>query len=253
MTLSGGLLRIIASTFCILPLIFPTFAFSKEPFGSNLLDSCPINSRIRVADRQAAARYTALEACASQIVTTSPTPFRPDEEPDDGVVRIIGVDAEPLKKRQRDDRRREGQGAATAMAAPAYDREVRLAASKHRIDPLLLHAIIDTESAYRPAVTSPAGAVGLMQIMPATGTGLGVDRTGLVDPVRNIDAGARHLKSLQRRYGRDFELILSAYNAGEGAVARYGNRMPPYRETREYVGKVMGKYHRLRTGSGQTW
>jgi soluble lytic murein transglycosylase-like protein len=172
--------------------------------------------------------------------------------PANDVVRIIGVGAEPLKKRQRDERRRMEQRQTTAMSTQAYDGEIRLAASRHRIDPLLLHAIIDTESAYRPAITSPAGAVGLMQIMPATGAELGVDHAGLVDPVRNIDAGARHLKKLQRRYGRNFELILSAYNAGEGAVARYGNRIPPYRETQEYVGKVLGSYDQLRAGIGRT-
>lgn len=106
--------------------------------------------------------------------------------------------------------------------------------------------MVATESSYRPRVVSRAGALGLMQIMPGTGTVLGVDRVGLLDPARNLDAGARHLKYLQSRYGRDFSLILGAYNAGEGAVARYGNRVPPYPETMQYVANVMGRYGKWR-------
>lgn len=222
---------------------YPSYA--EDPFASEVLDECPINSQIRVSHREAVTRYAALEACSAQITATPPTEVRPEE----GVVRIIGIDAEPLKKREQDQQKRIEQSVtrAPAVATLAYDREVRLAASRHNIDPLFLHAIIDAESSYRPETTSSAGAVGLMQIMPATGAGLGVERAALVDPARNIDAGARHLKGLQRRFGRNFELILGAYNAGEGAVARYGNRVPPYRETQDYVAKVQRRYQQLRT------
>jgi membrane-bound lytic murein transglycosylase B len=227
-------------------ILFHSPSFAEDPFSPIVLDECPIDSQIRVSHREAVARYTALEACSAQITTTPPTEVSTEE----GVVRIIGIGAESLKKRQRNQSQRTERSTTRApdMATLAYDPEVRLAASRHNIDPLFLHAIIGTESSYRPDATSPAGAVGLMQIMPATGAGLGIARAALADPVRNIDAGARHLKNLQRRFGRNFELILSAYNAGEGAVARYGNRIPPYRETQAYVAKVQRRYQQLRTG-----
>ena len=88
-----------------------------------------------------------------------------------------------------------------------------------------------------------------MQIMPGTGARFGVARDALYDPATNIETGARLLKSLQKRYGKDFDLILAAYNAGEGAVARYGNQIPPYRETQDYVVKVMARYAALRGGA----
>lgn len=136
-------------------------------------------------------------------------------------------------------------------SAPAFDREIRQVAARYRIDPLFLHAMVRTESAYRPRIRSHAGALGLMQVMPATGAGLGVDSAGLLDPLTNLDAGARHLKRLQKRYGRDFGLILSAYNAGDGAVARYGNRIPPFAETRAYVATVLKRYSALRSAPAE--
>ena len=122
---------------------------------------------------------------------------------------------------------------------------------QHRIDPLFLHAIIGTESTYRASALSHAGARGLMQIMPGTGARFGVAQDALYDPATNIETGARLLKSLQKRYGKDFDLILAAYNAGEGAVARYGNQIPPYRETQDYVVKVMARYAALRGGAAR--
>jgi soluble lytic murein transglycosylase-like protein len=126
-----------------------------------------------------------------------------------------------------------------------YDEMIASVANTHRIDPLFLHAVIYQESRYRPTAVSHAGATGLMQIMPATGRLLGVQPSNLTDPMTNIDAGARLLRKLHGKYGGNFELILAAYNAGEGAVAKYGNRIPPYRETQDYVRKVMGKYSAL--------
>lgn len=134
------------------------------------------------------------------------------------------------------------------VGRPPFDIEIRQVAARHRIDPFFLHALVATESSYRPQAVSRAGALGLMQIMPGTGARLGADRSALLDPAANLDAGARHLKQLQSRYGRDFALILGAYNAGEGAVARYGNHVPPYPETRHYVAEVMRRYGELRIG-----
>jgi soluble lytic murein transglycosylase-like protein len=126
-----------------------------------------------------------------------------------------------------------------------FDNLIEQVARRHRIDPLFLHAVIKQESGYRPAIGSHAGAKGLMQIMPATGRTLGLHPSQLTDPAANVDAGARLLRKLHKRYNGNFTLMLAAYNAGEGAVAKYGNRVPPYRETQHYVKVVMAHYYKL--------
>ncbi|EIC22809.1 soluble lytic murein transglycosylase-like protein [Thiorhodovibrio frisius] len=113
-------------------------------------------------------------------------------------------------------------------------------AKRHRVDPNLVHAVIQAESAYRPNAKSPAGACGLMQLMPATARRFGV--RDIWDPEQNIGGGVAYLRFLLDRFAGDIPLVLAAYNAGEGAVAKYGNKIPPYRETREYVRKVMGYF-----------
>ncbi|WP_066477032.1 MULTISPECIES: lytic transglycosylase domain-containing protein [unclassified Sphingomonas] len=187
------------------------------------------------------------------MVATPTVPVQPGPD----IVRIIGVKPDPEDARNASGASQSSwspptapAGTVTRLSYSQFDDVIGRAASRHRIDPLFLHAVIATESAYRARAVSRAGARGLMQIMPATGRGLGVADPALFDPATNIDAGARHLKRLQRRYGTNFELILSAYNAGEGAVARYGNRVPPYAETRTYVGRVMARYQQLRSGTG---
>ncbi len=121
-------------------------------------------------------------------------------------------------------------------------------ARRHDIDPLLLHAVAHIESRHQSQAISPAGARGLMQIMPATGRSMGVaeaDRA-LLTPEANLEASARYLKRLQARFGNDLRLVLAAYNAGEGAVERHGRRVPPYAETQAYVRQVMAVYLELR-------
>ncbi len=126
-----------------------------------------------------------------------------------------------------------------------YDTIISDTALRHRIDPLFLHAVIKQESGYRATVASHAGARGLMQIMPATGRSLGVDPSNLNNATINVDAGARLLRKLYFKYSGNFDLVLAAYNAGEGAVQKYGNRIPPYKETQNYVRSVMAIYYKL--------
>jgi soluble lytic murein transglycosylase-like protein len=126
-----------------------------------------------------------------------------------------------------------------------YDSLISEVANRHKIDPLLLHAVIKQESGYRNTAASHVGARGLMQIMPATGRSLGVDPSNLHNAELNVDAGARLLRKLYYRYNGDFQLVLAAYNAGEGAVQKYGNKVPPYRETQNYVRVVMAHYYKL--------
>jgi soluble lytic murein transglycosylase-like protein len=121
------------------------------------------------------------------------------------------------------------------------------AARAHGLDPLLLHAIAHVESRHNPQAVSPAGARGLMQVMPATAQRFGVaDPSTLHDAGTNLRASAALLRTLQRRYGADLRLVLAAYNAGEGAVSKYGNDVPPYAETQAYVRDVSAIYRRLR-------
>jgi soluble lytic murein transglycosylase-like protein len=127
---------------------------------------------------------------------------------------------------------------------PVLDDIVSRAAGAHRIDPALIHAVIAAESGYSTTAMSPKGAQGLMQLMPATARDYGV--TDLFDPRQNVDAGAQHLRRLLDTFGQDTALALAAYNAGEGAVARHGGRVPPYSETQAYVPRVLQRYASLR-------
>ena len=116
---------------------------------------------------------------------------------------------------------------------------VAAAARRHGLDPALVLAVVSVESGFRPAAVSPKGAQGLMQLMPRTAASLGVEDA--FDPEQNVDAGVRHLEALVRQYGGDLTRALAAYNAGQGAVARYGG-VPPYPETRAYVRRVLERY-----------
>jgi hypothetical protein len=113
------------------------------------------------------------------------------------------------------------------------------AARRHGLDPGLVMAVVSVESGFRPEAVSPKGARGLMQLMPRTAESLGV--VDAFDPAQNLDGGARHLGQLLTLYGGDLVKALAAYNAGEGAVERHGG-VPPYRETRAYVKKVLERY-----------
>lgn len=121
--------------------------------------------------------------------------------------------------------------------APLVDEAARAA----DLDSALLMAVIDVESGGDPQAVSPKGATGLMQVTPDTGARHGA--TDLFDPRQNLAAGARYLRQLMRQFG-DLPLALAAYNAGEGAVQKYGGQIPPYAETIRYVPKVMGRYLR---------
>jgi soluble lytic murein transglycosylase-like protein len=116
---------------------------------------------------------------------------------------------------------------------------VEQTARRHGLDPALVLAVVSVESAFRPEAVSPKGAQGLMQLMPRTAASLGVEDA--FDPGQNVDAGVRHLEALVRQYGGDLTRALAAYNAGQGAVARHGG-VPPYRETRAYVRRVLERY-----------
>ncbi|RDK02221.1 lytic transglycosylase [Paraburkholderia lacunae] len=123
------------------------------------------------------------------------------------------------------------------------------AARAANVDSALLMAVIDVESGGDPQAVSPKGATGLMQLMPGTGARHGA--SDLFDPLQNVNAGARYLKQLMRQFG-DLQAALAAYNAGEGAVQKHGGQIPPYRETVNYVPKVIDRYFRYRDAISST-
>ncbi|MBL8250409.1 MAG: lytic transglycosylase domain-containing protein [Candidatus Competibacter sp.] len=124
--------------------------------------------------------------------------------------------------------------------------DIHRIAAQNQLDPALLHAVISAESSYNPWAVSPKGAMGLMQLMPGTAARFGV--ANAYDPVANMQGGARYLRWLLDNFN-DTRLAVAAYNAGEGAVQRYGNQIPPYRETQNYVVKVLNYYQQYK-GNG---
>jgi soluble lytic murein transglycosylase-like protein len=118
----------------------------------------------------------------------------------------------------------------------AYDALIDEHARLNGVRADLVRAVVQVESAFNPLATSPKGAMGLMQLMPATARQFGVSNP--YDPAENVGAGVRYLRQLLDRYDNDERLALAAYNAGPGAVEKHGYVVPPYRETRDYVTKV---------------
>jgi soluble lytic murein transglycosylase-like protein len=134
----------------------------------------------------------------------------------------------------------------TQDASRSFQALIRRSAAETRVDPVLIEAVIARESAFDSRATSAAGAHGLMQLMPSTAVALGVSDS--YDPEQNIRGGARYLRLLLDRFNGNVRLALAAYNAGPGAVERYAG-IPPYKETRAYVGQVLSTYESLRRES----
>jgi soluble lytic murein transglycosylase-like protein len=133
----------------------------------------------------------------------------------------------PANKAWREGRRR-------------YSPFIAQAAAENSLSPELLHAVVQVESAYDPLAISPKGAVGLMQLMPATAARMGVANRR--DPLANLRGGARYLRELVTLFDGELPLVLAAYNAGEQAVQRHDRKIPPYAETQAYVRAVLRRY-----------
>jgi len=126
--------------------------------------------------------------------------------------------------------------------SPAIDQLIRTNANRFGIDPYLVFLVIEKESRFHTRAVSPKGAMGLMQLMPGTARRLGVRKP--FDAAENIRGGTQYMKELMDMFGGKVDLVLASYNAGEGAVLKYGRNVPPYRETRDYV-KTIGKRYGL--------
>jgi soluble lytic murein transglycosylase-like protein len=128
---------------------------------------------------------------------------------------------------------------AFSSAAGEFEDLIETTALAHQVSPLLIKAVIQAESRFDPSAVSHKGAVSLMQVMPATGRGEGIDN--LLDPKLNLEAGVRHLKKLLKFFNDDEYLALAAYNCGQEAMKKFNNK-PPFTETRDYVRRVMSYY-----------
>jgi hypothetical protein len=124
----------------------------------------------------------------------------------------------------------------------SYDTYIRASAARHGVDPALMKAMMHTESAFNPNARSPVGAQGLMQLMPATARRFKVNNPW--NPAENIEGSAKYIAWLMRRFNNKVEYAVAGYNAGEGNVDKYGG-IPPFKETRNYVKRVMSRYHSL--------
>ncbi|HUS10120.1 MAG TPA: lytic transglycosylase domain-containing protein [Pyrinomonadaceae bacterium] len=116
--------------------------------------------------------------------------------------------------------------------------------AKHGVDPYLIFCVMEQESHFNARALSPKGAQGLMQLMPGTAARFGIRKPS--DPAQNIAGGTRYLKQLMGQFNGRIDLVLASYNAGEGAVIRFGHKVPPYRETRDYVKRISYRYRRAK-------
>ena len=132
--------------------------------------------------------------------------------------------------------------ASNSSSRNAYDSYIRASAERNGVDPALMKAMMHTESAFNPNARSPVGAQGLMQLMPATARRFNVSNPW--NPADNIEGSAKYIAWLMRRFNNNVEHAVAGYNAGEGNVDKYGG-IPPFKETRNYVQRVMSRYHSL--------
>jgi soluble lytic murein transglycosylase-like protein len=126
----------------------------------------------------------------------------------------------------------------------AIDSYILVSCARYNVDPLLIVAQMNQESGFKSKATSYKGARGLMQLMPATAIRFGV--TKIYDPEQNINAGVKYLRWLLDKFGGDISLALAGYNAGEGAVMKYGNQIPPFQETQNYVARITTRYNQIK-------
>jgi Transglycosylase SLT domain len=152
--------------------------------------------------------------------------------------RIEREDPETLAKSDSGSKKERGW----STGNPKIDNLIRSSGAKYGVDPYLIFCVMEQESHFNTHALSPKGASGLMQLMPGTSARFGVRRPN--DPAQNIAGGTRYLKQLIDQFKGHVDLVLASYNAGEGAVIRFGHKVPPYRETRDYVKRISYRYRR---------
>ncbi|MBI3649585.1 MAG: lytic transglycosylase domain-containing protein [Acidobacteria bacterium] len=155
---------------------------------------------------------------------------------------IIALTAqeEPPNKQAEAEAEPSVEAEAQGAEESPFNRLIAKAGAKYGVDPLLIRLVMGQESRFKANAHSPKNAQGLMQLIPDTAKRFGIKNP--YDPQQNIDGGARYLSWLLNRFDGDVKLALAGYNAGENAVKRYGNKVPPYKETRQYVNKITAAY-----------
>jgi hypothetical protein len=157
--------------------------------------------------------------------------------------RIDHIEREDLESGDKSDSLSKQRGWSTGRAT--LDNLIRQAGARYGVDPYLIFCVMEQESHFNPRAVSPKGARGLMQLMPGTSARFGVRRPH--DPAQNIAGGTRYLKQLLSQFNGRVDLVLASYNAGEGAVIKFGHKVPPYKETRDYVKRIGYRYRRGKT------
>jgi Transglycosylase SLT domain len=155
--------------------------------------------------------------------------------------RLDHIEPEDVEKVALDEGGKKERGWGTGSSK--LDALIRQNGIRHGVDPYLIFLVMEQESHFNARVVSPKGARGLMQLMPGTGARFGVRRP--FDPAQNISGGTRYLRELLNRFNNRVDLVLASYNAGEGAVIKFGHQVPPYKETRNYVKQISYRYRRL--------
>lgn len=164
--------------------------------------------------------------------------------PDSGRYQLVLRNREDYVAKTDDRYRLRGSGKVSAPTELPYSELITRESSSLKLDPSLVHAVVYAESRYNPLAVSPKGAVGLMQLLPETAKRYQIE--DLKRPEDNIRAGTRYLSDLLTLFDGNVSLALAAYNAGENAVIRHGNRIPPYAETRDYVPRVLRRYEEIK-------
>jgi hypothetical protein len=154
--------------------------------------------------------------------------------------RIERIEREPARLPGTTDTARAWTERGWSTGNAQIDRLIKENGTRYDVDPYLIFCVMEQESHFHPRVVSPKGARGLMQLMPGTGAVFGVRNA--FDPAQNIMGGTRYLKKLLEQFNGRVDLVLAGYNAGEGAVLKYGRNVPPYKETRNYVKKISARY-----------
>jgi hypothetical protein len=157
--------------------------------------------------------------------------------------RIDHIEREDLESlAESDSTSKKARGWTTG--SPKIDSLIKQSGGKYGVDPYLIFCVMEQESHFNARALSPKGARGLMQLMPGTSARFGVRRPS--DPAQNIAGGTRYLKQLIEHFNGRIDLVLASYNAGEGAVMKFGRKVPPYRETRDYVKRISYRYKRTK-------
>lgn len=218
----------------LLLLLFGTTALAQSQSYS--IDNFDFRNGVRVEVTASPARVALKDPRRPKVRSSAKQTSVPSPEPASLVKPTILFADQPVSIASADASSLRGYTTGSAQV----DSYLIDSGTRNGVDPLLLYSVMHQESSFKSQAISPKGARGLMQLMPGTAARFGV--TSIFEPRQNIEGGARYLRFLLDRFDGDVNLALAGYNAGEGAVEKYGWRIPPYAETQEYVRRISRRY-----------